>query len=77
MQMSFHDLATNPILIIVLGIALIYLGYGPLSRKKNPTAGVAFVIVGFLCRVAGPMLALLLVPVLIYIISMIQPVTHR
>jgi len=52
--MTFHELRTNPILILILGIGLTYLGYGPLSLKKNPEAGAAFAVIGTLLRLAGP-----------------------
>lgn len=56
--MSIQELATNPIPIFFLGIGLSCIGYGPLSLKKNPTAGIAFAGIGFLCRLAGPILLL-------------------
>jgi hypothetical protein len=43
------------ILILLVGIGSIYLGYGPLSLKKNPKAGAGFAVVGFLLRVVGPL----------------------
>jgi hypothetical protein len=46
----------NPLLILPIGIVITCIGYGPLSRKKNPTAGGFFIIVGFLFRVIGPLL---------------------
>jgi len=44
------------ILIPVIGIVVTCVGYGPLSRKKNPEADVGFTILGFLFRLAGPLL---------------------
>ena len=44
------------ILILLFGIGVSYVGYGPLSLKKNPTAGAGFAIVGFILRLAGPLI---------------------
>jgi hypothetical protein len=46
----------NPILILLVGIGLSFVGYGPLSLKKNPKAGIVFAVVGFVFRLAGPLL---------------------
>ena len=43
------------ILILVIGIGSTSVGYGPLSLKRNPGAGVAFAVVGFILRVVGPL----------------------
>jgi hypothetical protein len=77
MPMTFHDLATSPIGLFLLGVAVSYLGYGPLSRKKNPRAGVAFVGVGFFCRVAGPLILLWVGFLLLFVISMTRPPVAR
>jgi hypothetical protein len=68
--MTFQELRTSPILILLLGIALTYLGYGPFSLKKNPAAGVAFVVVGFLLRLAGPLLLVWDALLWLFIVSM-------
>jgi hypothetical protein len=39
--------------IIPIGIAISYVSYGSFSRKRLPTAGVGFTIVGFIFRLAG------------------------
>jgi hypothetical protein len=57
-------------LIPVLGIAVSYLGYGALSRKKNPQAGVALATIGFPCRVAGPLLLVWAILLWLFVISM-------
>jgi hypothetical protein len=49
----------NAILILVIGIGCCYIGYGPLSLKKKPTAGAGFAAVGFFFRLAGPLLTIL------------------
>ena len=46
----------NLILIPLIGIAFTCVGYGPLSMKRNPEAGLCFAIVGFLFRLVGPLL---------------------
>jgi hypothetical protein len=46
----------NLILIPLIGIGISCVGYGPLSMKRNPAAGVCFAIVGFLFRLFGPLL---------------------
>jgi len=48
-----------PLLISPIGIGISCLGFGPLSRKKNPTASVAFQIVGFVFRLVGALLIVL------------------
>lgn len=68
--MTFHELATSPILVLFLGVGLSYLGYGPLSLRRNPTLGVAFAGIGFLCRLAGTLLLLWDGCLLLFIISM-------
>lgn len=55
-DVTFHVLITNPILILTLGIGLTYLGFGPFSLKKNPTAGTSVAVVGLLLRMAGSLL---------------------
>ena len=54
--MLYHELTTSPLLILLLGVAVTYIGYGPFSKRKNPTAGVGFAATGFLLRLAGPLL---------------------
>ena len=68
--MTFHELATSPVLILSLGVGWSYLGYGPLSRRKNPKASVALAGIGLLCRLAGPLLLLWAGCILLFIISM-------
>lgn len=60
----------SPTLIFLLGIALSYIGYGPLSSKKNPAAGVGLVVIGFLFRLVGPLLLVWDACILLFIISM-------
>jgi hypothetical protein len=69
-RMTFHGLITNPILILVLGIGLCYLGYGPFSLKKNPTAGASVAVVGLLFRLAGSLLLVWDVFLWLFAISM-------
>ncbi len=42
--------------MIVVGVCIAFVGYHPLSSRKHPAAGFAFVVVGFLVRLAGLML---------------------
>jgi hypothetical protein len=58
------------ILIPLLGIAVTYIGYGPFSRKKNPTAGVGFTVFGYLLRLAGPLLLVWAGLLWLFVISM-------
>ena len=44
------------IIIVLIGLGFCFVGYGPLSLKKNPTAGDGFAVVGFLFRLAGLLL---------------------
>jgi hypothetical protein len=69
--MTFHVLITNPILILVLGILLCYLGYGPFSFKKDPTPRAAVAVVGLLFRLAGSLLLVWDVFLWLFVISMI------
>jgi len=69
-DVTFHVLMTNPILILVLGSSLSYLGYGPFSIKKNPTAGVSVAVVGLLFRLAGSLLLVWDVFLWLFVISM-------
>jgi hypothetical protein len=69
-HMTFHGLITNPTLILVLGIGLSYLGYGPFSFKKNPTAGASVAAVGLLLRLAGSLLLAWDVFLCLFVISM-------
>jgi hypothetical protein len=62
------------ILILLLGVGFSYVGYGLLSLKRNPTAGVGFAGAGFLCRLAGPLLIVvvaLLLPTLTEVLSLL------
>jgi hypothetical protein len=68
--MTFHGLITSPILILVLGIGLCYLGYGPFSLKKNPTAGTSVAAFGLLFRLAGSLLLIWDVFLWLFVISM-------
>jgi hypothetical protein len=68
--MTFHGLITNPILILVLGIGLSYLGFGAFSKKKNPTAGASVAVFGFLFRLAGSLLLVWGVILCLFVISM-------
>jgi len=69
-DLTFHVLITNPILILVLGIGLSYLGYGPFSNKKNLTAGASVAVVGLLFRLAGSLLLVWDVFLWLFVISM-------
>jgi hypothetical protein len=66
-----ESMATDPTLILLLGIGLTYVGYGPFSMKNNPTAGSLFAVIGFLFRLAGPLLLVWDVFLWIFIISMV------
>lgn len=39
--------------VIVVGIGICVVGFGPLSFRKHPEAGAAFVFVGFVIRLVG------------------------
>jgi hypothetical protein len=39
--------------VLIVGIAICAVGFGPLSFRKHPEAGYAFVILGFLIRLVG------------------------
>ena len=41
------------LLILALGIGVCSVGFGRLSYRKHPEAGVAFMVVGFLVRLVG------------------------
>jgi len=45
--------------MLLIGMSFCFVGYGPLSLKKNPTAGDGFAVVGFLFRLAGLLLVIL------------------
>ena len=66
--MMFHELRTSPLLF--LGIAVTYIGYGPFSLKKNPAAGVGVAVIGFLFRLAGPLLLVWDALLWLFVISM-------
>jgi hypothetical protein len=70
-DMTFHDLAANPLLVTSLGVGLSYLGYGPFSSKKKPTAEVA--VVGLPLRLVGSLLLVWAVFLWVFVISMIMP----
>ena len=40
-------------IILVFGLGICSLGFGPLSLRKHPTAGIAFAVAGFLVRLVG------------------------
>lgn len=61
------------LLMPLLGMLMTYLGYGPCSSKKNPTAGLAFVCIGFLLRLGGTLLLLLTILWLLFTCSMTWP----
>ena len=64
---------TNPILILLLGIAVTYIGFGPLSLKKNPTAGVGVAVIVYLLRMAGALLLTWAIFLWVLVISMSLP----
>ena len=72
-----EQMGTNPILILLLGIALTYIGYGPLSLKKNPTAGAGFAVIGLLFRLAGALLLTWDIFLWLFVISMMLPPRMR
>jgi hypothetical protein len=39
--------------VIIVGIAICVVGFGPLSFRKHPTAGIAFAVAGFMVRFVG------------------------
>ncbi len=53
-----------------LGAAVTYIGYGPLPLKKNPTAGIGLALIGFVFRLAGPLLLVWVLAILVFVISM-------
>jgi hypothetical protein len=57
----------------LLGMLMTYLGYGPCSSQRNPTAGLAFVCIGFLLRLVGTLLVLLTILWLLFAYSMTRP----
>ena len=69
-DVTFHVLITNPTLILILGIGLIYLGFGPFSFKKNPAAGTSVAAVGLLFRLAGSLPLVWDVFLWLFVISM-------
>ncbi len=75
-DMTLGDLITNPILTLVLGIGLSYLGYGPFSGKKNPPPAVSVAVVGLLFRLAGSLLLVWAVFLWLFVISMMGPPGH-
>jgi hypothetical protein len=68
---------TNPLLILLFGIALTYIGFGPFSMKKNPTAGTGFAIIGLLLRLAGALLLTWDIFLWLFVISMTLPPRMR
>ena len=75
-QMTFHGLITNPLLILVLGIGLSYLGFGPFSSKKRPTPGAAVAFVGLVFRLAGSLLLFWDVLLWLFMISFVISMTR-
>lgn len=69
-DVTFHALITNPTLILILGIGLTYLGFGPFSFKKNPTAGTSVAVVGLFFRLAGSLLLVWDLFLWLFVISM-------
>jgi hypothetical protein len=49
---------TTTILILIVGLGLAYVGFGPLSFNRHPGQGAGLAVAGFLCRLAAiPLLA--------------------
>lgn len=69
----FDDIAMHPIMMLLIGIAVTSIGYGPLSLKKHPAPGPAFVLIGFLFRLAGPLILVWDSLFWIFAISMMFP----
>jgi hypothetical protein len=61
------------ILIPLIGIAVTYIGYGPLSRQRNPAQGAAVSLCGFLFRLAGPLLLVWAALLWLFVFSMTRP----
>lgn len=70
---DYADWMVELFLIPVIGVLLAYVGYGLFSRKKKPTAGVGYSILGFLLRVAGPLLILFGALFWVFVWSMARP----
>jgi Na+/melibiose symporter-like transporter len=64
---------SETILLPLLGIALTCIGYGPFSMKKNPSAGVGFAVIGFMFRLAGPLLLVAAILMGLFAFSMSRP----
>lgn len=58
------------LILLPIGIAFICIGFGPLSMKKNPAAGVGFASVGFLFRLVGGLLIVCGLPFWVFVFSM-------
>lgn len=41
--------------VIIVGVCVCLVGFHPLSLRKHPTAGIAFVVAGFFVRLIGLM----------------------
>jgi hypothetical protein len=39
--------------VIIVGLAICVVGFGPLSLRKYPEAGIAFAVAGFVVRLVG------------------------
>ena len=46
----------DSIMMLLMGIGVSYLGYSPLSTKNAASIGFGLGIIGFLLRLAGPLL---------------------
>jgi hypothetical protein len=61
------------ILIPLLGIAVTYFGYVPLSRHRNPAQRATVALLGFLLRLAGPLLLVWAASLWLFVFSMTRP----
>ncbi len=55
--------------MLLAGSVLAFLGFGPLSRRKHPTAGVGIAIAGFVTRLLALLILFLFVFLLIIAFS--------
>ena len=64
-------------LALGFGSGFTWLGFGPLSRRRLASPGVASAALGFVCRVSGLLLLLwaacIVIFSMVFIVSMIQP----
>jgi hypothetical protein len=58
------------VLIPLLGVALLCVGFGPLTRKKNPAASIGFLLIGFAVRLAGLLLLAWTAVIALFVLSM-------